>query len=269
MSTQTKSKTVKKNAPGPKGKIRVLPVDSLIVDRSYQRSAESESTTSKMANNFNWVAFGTPTVMERPGKGGSKFYVVDGQHRVIAAKNYGLTSVRCLVFKSNGKKHEARGFLDTNINRKNVSSIDKFRAGVLAEIEPYTEINNWLKSMDLTVSASVKTPKTIQFPHHLVRTWKQGPESCKQALMIQLMINGDVDTLTSDCHEGLFWLIYNDVPVAAYVEKLKKLGGRSAMSRSITAMAIEMGTQVSARVAGLGILRLINHRLRNKVHVVV
>jgi hypothetical protein len=63
-------------------------------------------------------------------------------------------------------------------------------------------------------------------------------------------------------------LLTKGISVDEHADKLRRLGGRSAMLGSIKAIEIETNTKVNTRIGGLGVLRLINYKRRgNKIAV--
>ena len=90
---------------------------------------------------------------------------------------------------------------------------------------------------------------------------------CKRAVKIQRDVNG-TEPLHSACHDGIFWLLTNGINVEEHTDKLRRLGGRAAMLRSIKTVEIETNTKVNMRIGGIGVLRLINYKRRgNKIAV--
>lgn len=113
------------DAPGLFGEIDK---NELRVHDSYQRN-HVDSKCVKMAKEWSWIACGVIMIGERDGE----FWVIDGQHRVMAArKRNDITTLPCMVFETTGIQQDATGFLACNTNRKPVSSYDKYRAGIVA-----------------------------------------------------------------------------------------------------------------------------------------
>jgi len=61
--------------------------------------------------------------------------------------------------------------------------------------------------------------------------------------------------------------VANGIDVEKHADKLKRLGGRSAMLRSVKMLEIETGAKASERGCGIGVLRLINYKRRGKIAV--
>ena len=248
--------------PGDKGRHARIAVADLKVDHSYQRPEVSDGNTIAIARAFSWVAFGVIVVMQRAN---GDYYIVDGQQRWLAAlRREDIRDVPCIVFQSEGRDHEAKAFLSLNVRRINVRAVVKFLASVKAKLNPETEISEWLATQGLAIASSGRDVDGIDFPTLLLRTYKIDAQSAKNAVIIQRAING-TEPLHGRCHQGLFWLIHGGIKVNDYVPKIRGLGGRSAMLRAIQAVAIETNAAASPRVCGVGILRLINHKLRTKI----
>jgi hypothetical protein len=247
--------------PGDSGRQYKVAVDELKIDHAYQRHEVSEQNTLALARGFNWVAFNSIVVMER--ENGDK-YVVDGQQRVLAAKRRGdIREVPCVSFKSDGREHEARAFIALNVRRVKVPAVAKFNASVRAALTPEKQISEWLCTLGLSVTDDGKSMKGVCFPAHLIQTWKLNAECCKRAITIQRYVNGP-EPLNSTCHDGIFWLLNNGINVEEYTDKLRRLGGRSAMLRSIKTVEIETNRKANMRIAGVGVMLQINYKCRGK-----
>lgn len=247
---------------GDLGKSRIISTDKLKVDLSYQRGECSMRGTAEMAQNLNLPAFGSLVVMERAN---GDLYVADGHQRLCVARKCGMSEVPCRVYSSEGRKHEALVFLLTNTHRIPVKAWQKFRAAIKAKNEPEVSIHKWLVTQNLEITPSGRVRNGIDFPGTVLRTWKWNEVACRNAIITQIALLGPQESLKSEIHKGLWWLFNYDVNVTPFVDKLLRLGGQSAMERSLKALAIEMNLHVSEKVAGLGILHLINLKRQHKV----
>lgn len=102
--------------PGPMPKMDWLPVDKLTADARFQRSIESRRSQSNIKNiveRFTWSLFQVATVANVDGT----FSIIDGQHRVEAARQIGLETVPCIVIEVENVAEAARLFVDANRNR--------------------------------------------------------------------------------------------------------------------------------------------------------
>jgi len=98
----------------------------LNVDDAYQR-ASTHAKVLRIAGEWSWVALGCLIIGRRDGVN----YVVDGQHRLLAAmKRSDIDLLPCMVFETEDRAEEADGFLRANRNRKPMTTIQAFRAMV-------------------------------------------------------------------------------------------------------------------------------------------
>ena len=100
--------------------------DELKVNYEYQRSVNIQKVR-EYAKNWSWIACNVISVAHRDGI----CYVMDGQHRVLAArKRADISTLPCIVFESDDVIEEAKGFLAINTNRKPLNARAKFKAMV-------------------------------------------------------------------------------------------------------------------------------------------
>ena len=104
-----------------------LPVRDMVVDPTYQGHV-NRPLVQKIAANWNDAAAGAVILNMRED---NSYAVLDGQHRVLAAKKAGVKELNALVFV--GKTHEEEATLFVQLNTKhNVRPIDRFRAALTA-----------------------------------------------------------------------------------------------------------------------------------------
>jgi len=136
------------------GELQWIDKKYLNVDLDYQRDPNSNKIM-ELAKAWNWIACGVIIV----GKRNNKYWAIDGQHRVIAAKKRSdIKELPCIVFKSSNQVEEARGFVASNSNRKPVMAIDKFRALLVAKDENALFVKETLDKAKISVSKrAIKT----------------------------------------------------------------------------------------------------------------
>lgn len=149
-----------------RGKLAVMQYclpDQLEIDPRYQRSienGESQALIADIALNWHWGRAQVLTVSRRDGK----LYVVDGQHRLAAAKLRGdIQQLPCLIEDFTDVAEEAALFNDLNDKRRPVSAIDKFRAALVAGDAECIAIGAALERAGLTLA-----------PHSNPTSWKPG-----------------------------------------------------------------------------------------------
>ncbi len=139
-------------------------IGDLNVDPSYQRSIEVGSSPSlirKIAMFWDWSLF-HPLAVSRRVDG--SLWVVDGQHRLAAAKlRRDLYDIPCVVTAYASQADEAASFVAMNVQRRALSALDLFRAALAAGDETATQITALLDQSGLTLA-----------PHSNHSAWRPG-----------------------------------------------------------------------------------------------
>lgn len=107
-----------------------------------------------IAANMDLEQIGTPTVNKR----GGLFYIIDGQHRVEAYKQWvgegwENQQLQCWTYDGLSETEEAEAFLKLN-DTLTVQAFDKFRIGLNADRPEETEIAAIVQKSGLTISQS-------------------------------------------------------------------------------------------------------------------
>jgi hypothetical protein len=254
--------------PGDPGERKDVDPKDLRVDHTYQRQPRPR-LIEEIANAFNWACFGVVVVMRRAS---GVYYVVDGQERLLAhvlwaernpefvRRTKGL--VPCVIFPSTGREQEAVAYHMLNVHREALSPIELYESAVVAKMEPYTEINHWLREYDLRVGEPRGKTGLIGFPAGVVAPWKRNKENCKQALLFQAKIVQPAGRpFKVEIHRGLFHLLWCGFDVARWMPKLQKFGD-GLISQQISNQSTEAHEGKGGRCCALGILRVINIGLR-------
>lgn len=114
---------------GEPGQLVYLAKSVLEIDHTYQRSAKN-SRVLKLTRKWNWLACGVLTVAKR----GCRYYVVDGQHRLMAAMKRGdIERLPCVVFESAEMRDEAVAFRDANRERRPITTLEQWNAELVAQ----------------------------------------------------------------------------------------------------------------------------------------
>lgn len=118
---------------GLPGKFRMVPKADLNIDGRYQRERVSDSKVKQIARKWDWVLLGVILVVERVD---GSLWVFDGGHRTRASfYRDDVHLLPCMIYKVADLSDEAKAFLGKNLMTTNVSSVDKFKASVVAEDE--------------------------------------------------------------------------------------------------------------------------------------
>jgi len=140
------------------GALQMLNKDVLQVHPSYQRDVIAQKVTEITAA-WSWIGCGALIV----GKRGGEYWVIDGQHRALAAKRRSdITHLPCVVFDTVDVKQEAIGFLDANTGRKPVSAIGKQKALVASGDEIAVFVQKTIDELGLHVRATAMKPREMK-----------------------------------------------------------------------------------------------------------
>ena len=115
---------------GAQPELAWVDVDLIDVDNNYQREVDGRRV-NKILKKFKWDHFGAVALV--PADNG-RFFVTDGQHRVKAALLHpNVTKVPATIVQANELKDAAGNFLAINRDRKAVTTVEKYWAGIAAE----------------------------------------------------------------------------------------------------------------------------------------
>jgi hypothetical protein len=123
-----------------------LPTAELLIDSEYQRFLNKERV-NRIVKNFIPRQFGYLKVSKRSGS----YYVIDGQHRLAAAKILGYTSLPCNLLEDMTQESEADDFRIQQDNMSRIHTRDKFRAGIKANDSESVRIAEIVKQYEFTL----------------------------------------------------------------------------------------------------------------------
>jgi hypothetical protein len=178
-----------------KSEIVWLPTQTLLVDSDYQRRV-SQSKVSKMAKNWHPQSVGVIVVSLRAD---GRYYVIDGQHRVAAAKKIGITELRCEVHKDLPIQTEAKTFHYNNANRKSPNRIELFNALRIEGDPAVALVDRLVASVGRHVGEGKSTATNIRcagalhefalnYPETLERVWPLLAELCKGEVLDERLV---------------------------------------------------------------------------------
>lgn len=242
----------------------MLQVGKLKIDKSYQREKLSESNILGIARDFNWAAFRTILVARRAN---GDFYVVDGQHRLDAAKRRGITLVPCSIFESTGPEEEARAFYTCAVKTVRIASTNKYRALITAGDDEMLAIQDMLFGLGLKVAIG-SNPHTINFPTELIRSYQMDPHLTRVALELQQKMIAPVENLNHHIHKGLFYVLRrlegtSNAITHDMARKVFAAGGKAALLHSINSVLARSGKESkSENICGAGVWAVIKKACR-------
>jgi hypothetical protein len=149
-NTKPKREIYKWNSESDPGVFKLIKKELLNIDGEYQREKTSQMRIIEIARDWDWKLIGAISVVLRDD---GSYWVYDGGHRTRASfMRDDVFSLPCMVFKVASKKYEAKAFYGANKMKKNVSSIDSFKAALVAEEPDSVAINNLIDRYGYRVS---------------------------------------------------------------------------------------------------------------------
>ena len=115
---------------------------------------------NEFASAWSWIRCGALSIAKREGK----FYVMDGQHRLLAAmKRADIDLLPCIIFDAESLEVEADSFVALNSNKTAVAGVDRFKAMVVAGDQVALAVRNMLQATGHSVgpTSSSKTVSCI------------------------------------------------------------------------------------------------------------
>ncbi len=241
----------------------MLSKDSIQIHPSYQRD-QIISKVQQLVTNFSWVSFGALIIGSRNGE----YWVIDGQHRLLAAKRRpDVDVVPCVVFHTSGIIEEAKAFLNANTGRRPVTAIGKYKASIVCEDETTTHVHKTLAALGLTVKAAAVNPGEFKAISLAMRLAKENKERFDTVMMVatELCLDMVIQAMLLD---GLFYLdkkIPGGILEKRFNDRLKTVGARKLLAAANKG-AVFWNHRAGKEFA-FGMLEEINKGLRIKFEI--
>ena len=160
-------------------RIEMRRLDLLTTDPEVQRPLD-DVRVNAIARAFTWEAFGVPVASRRSD--GSEV-LLDGQHRVAAARQSGFTAtgVRVLVYTGLTREREAEMFRLLN-NTKHPTAIDLFLVALIEQRPEELDINRIIEDHGLKVVRS--GDKAFKAVGAARKVYNLGPATLERTLYI-------------------------------------------------------------------------------------
>jgi hypothetical protein len=234
----------------------------LLIDHNYQRDEVNISKVRSIASAWSWAGCGAISVALRPD---GRFFVFDGQHRVLAAKQRGdIKAMPCMVYECDSVAKEAAGFLVTNSERKPVTAIDKFRSLIFTDDEAATVVRDIFEDLGLEISKTATRPGQIKCVARCMTLASIGRDAFEKAIRLAERVCRDVSPVSEDIVAGLFHLQkrHQLLDDNRFVRRVIDIG-HSAITDGIRRSKVfrQKGGEITLME---GILLAVNHKLRHR-----
>lgn len=127
-------------------KFATIPVSEIKIDAGYQRRLREK--VNRMVANWDYNLCDVVLVSYR----NDKFYVIDGQHRVAAAKRVGAEFLPCQIVEGLSREEEAARFVALNSATSPLSQYDTWKANLLCGDPVDTEVKRICDKWDIEIT---------------------------------------------------------------------------------------------------------------------
>lgn len=155
----------------------------LNVDRTYQRPLKN--TYKRIAAQFDPLLVGVITLSRRAD---GTIWILDGQHRVAAAKEKNIETLDALIYEGLTIEQEAYIFSMQNHNRIKVNPFDLYNAGKLSRGTLYHTLSRIAQQVGTPIVKITETgPRTIGV--YIQKLNQFGEERTKQVFLVNKNCN--------------------------------------------------------------------------------
>lgn len=180
----------------PLGRMPVLQFvapHELAIDASYQRSIEgpeSKALIRKIAQHWNWDLCLPLVVSRRREEGEERLFVIDGQHRLEAARlRKDINQMPCMVKEYSSAADEAASFVHLNQQRRPLGALDLFKAALASEDPEAVAIMDAMAAAGLSLAAhsnyTAWKPGQVAIIGGIQRSWRrEGARVVTEALQV-------------------------------------------------------------------------------------
>jgi hypothetical protein len=244
------------------GQLKYINKNLLLVDVAYQRPYDLKKAQA-LAADWSWMACGAILVAKRDGD----YYVVDGQHRVIAAKKRAdILDLPCILFDATCVQEEATAWIGCNSRRKPPSSLDKHRALVAAEDPNAMYLNETCKALGFTITSHACKPMQIKSVVTLTRVLERDRQHFNKLMILlsELCVDHPV---TDKLIGGLDYIAQHMDICDSRLRKRVLWVGAATLNRGASKAAAYFA-HGGSKVFASGMLDEINRGVRNKFEFV-
>lgn len=242
------------------GQLMYLDKLTLRIHQSYQRDAIL-SKILEFSSEWSWVGAGVITVGYRDGT----YWVIDGQHRVEAAKRRDdIRALPCIVFNTQDIKQEARAFLIKNGRRKPVTALGKYKAMIVSGDKTAGFVSGVFEEIGIKVKKTPTKPGEIKSISWAIKKAKDDPEHFITVINMANKLSNDIP-ISIRLLEGLWYINKNTeegLKNKRLIDRIEKIGARKLIEAA--AKAGSYFGKGGEKTYAIGMMDEINKGLRNK-----
>lgn len=250
-------------AADERGEFRLINKRLLLVNRDVYQREGIKGKILELASTWSWIACGALIVAARDGK----LWVVDGQHRKLAAdRRSDIQDLPCMVFNVAALKDEAKAFLSTNTNRRNVSALDKFRASLAARDLVAIRVQEAIDVAGLRITTASTEARAFKSVGQALKLASADYDSFLAVLMLcGELAAAEACPVHSRLLSGLHYIhcrIDGGIETPRLRKRIKQIGS-SALVHAANKAAAYYG-QAGGKVCADGMMQAINNGLHSK-----
>ena len=189
----------------------IIPIEQLYTAPEYQREHINKRRVTYLVSNWDWNAYTPIKVCIRKNEP-NKYFVVEGQHRVIAAKIQSFIDLPAMIVETQSIAEEAALFRAVNGagGSLRLNQYDEWKAAIIAEDDEITTLNNIITKYRFKISWH-SGDNHITAVHSVKRLSKKyGVYIFDQTLeIIRICYNGDSMALQGKFLTGLAHFLYS------------------------------------------------------------
>jgi len=148
-TTETIAKLISINSLKIQIALSSIPINLLKI-AAYQKNRLNLARAKKISSEYDPIKIGVILVSFREGV----YYIMDGQHRVVASKLKGIKDMICEVVTGLSYEEEAKYFAEQKKNTKDLSTVIKFNALVESKEKIALDIKEIIESSGFEISES-------------------------------------------------------------------------------------------------------------------
>jgi hypothetical protein len=197
-------------------------------------------------------------------------FVYDGQTRLAAAmKREDITEVPCALFEVESTEEEAKGFLGSNVNRKAVKALDKFKAQLMVNHPAACAVKKLCDDHGIRIldGGGAGTTKCVRI---MMDLWVPFPQIMEKLFPLFALLARDHALLERVIAPLMYIesrLVKQDVTLTKnpWMNRVLRLGATGIVKAAGEAAAYH--AHGGAAVWAEGVLKALNHGMRQRIAI--
>lgn len=244
-----------------------LPVAAMEVDPAYQRQIGKRGgkMVRDLAAGWDWSRCGA--IVVAPAATGDGWAVIDGQHRMLAARAAGIEELPCVITGEDFTPGQARAFLGVNDTRQRVTTGARHVAAVAAGDPDAVALQQVLNAAGVTVETrdgyrpGPRSTSAVMRLRKYMQRHGAGVLEDALRLMVAAIPADSEESLTAQTIEGVCLVVARLREAELGEERLAKVLAETdlrGLTDNANAIAVREGRKAAPIVARI-LTRALNH----------